>query len=47
MEQVENFEENSDVATANTSSNARLYQYASPETTLKIAESPVTYGKKV
>ena len=47
MEQVENFEENSDVATANTSSNARLYQYASPETTLKVAESPVTYGKKV
>lgn len=46
MEQVENFEENSDMTTAGTSGNANLYQYAPVDITLKVAEEPAPYGKK-
>ncbi|MFR6598719.1 MAG: type I restriction enzyme endonuclease domain-containing protein, partial [Finegoldia magna] len=46
MEQVENFEENSDTGTAGTSGNANPYQYAPVYTTLKVAEESSSYGKK-
>ena len=46
MEQVENFEENSDTGTAGTSGNANLYQYAPIDTNLKVAEEPAPCRKK-
>ena len=46
MEQVENFEENSDMTTAGTDGNTKIYQYASDDTTLKVAEELAHYGKK-
>ena len=46
MEQVENFEENSDTGTAGTSGNANLYQYAPVDTNLKVAEEPAPCRKK-
>ena len=46
MEQVENFEENSDMTTAGTSGNAKLYQYTPVDTALKVAEESTYYGLK-
>ena len=46
MEQVENFEENSDMTTAGTSGNAKLYQYTPVDTVLKVAEESTYYGLK-
>lgn len=46
MEQVENFEDNSDMTTAGTSGNAKLYQYTPVDTVLKVAEESTYYGLK-
>lgn len=42
MEQVENFEENSDMNTSSTN----IYQYSPVDTTLKVAEESTYYGLK-
>ena len=47
MEQVENFEENSDVKATNTSGSIKHYNYPPVDTALKVAETHATYGKKV
>ena len=42
MEQVENFEENSDMNTSSTN----IYQYKPANATLKVAEESIYYGPK-